>query len=485
MKVRPVAGSTPESLEAAENVLAGLRLSEVDSEVATSSASEEEHSESKYDAPAHSGDPRISSGDSSPAMPSTSEDEDWENYRRELAVRERRRNEKDVNKRAGRPLDDSSRKTPAIGGERVALGPVAPEKPVVQTTGAEANREEEEEKEDVTGGAARPRSKAVKWPKVQTERFPRRAPRGNDTWEQRWDSICAVTSNRCRAYVDEMRHSGLQLPYLAQVYGHTLKLKPVAPEDRPYLQGDEGVLADVTLDEYMADPPLILELRIVRVFHDLGRRGVCEKGLVDRALDAIRDALTTTPLMNKHVVAFLNEASGQTMSEASWRAVKDPSVFKWFWEDGPVGGMLPADTRVEQQIDFVSYFTTMFTHNTRSQVYAAAVDSILADEDFLRTAASGIDEGKSELNRVAVLRIDHKVAEWVKSVRQGRKRNLSPTVLSDTVTHLNNQILLRCLMHRLGRQGGKATGTVGSGSVSTVVPFRFAGPLGLPPPEAR
>jgi hypothetical protein len=147
--------------------------------------------------------------------------------------------------------------------------------------------------------------------------------------------------------------------------------------------------------------------------------------------------------------------------------------------------MLPADTRVEQQIDFVSYFTTMFTHNTRSQVYAAAVDSILADEDFLRTAASGIDEGKSELNRVAVLRIDHKVAEWVKSVRQGRKRNLSPTVLSDTVTHLNNQILLRCLMHRLGRQGGKATGTVGSGSVSTVVPFRFAGLLGLPPPEAR
>jgi hypothetical protein len=531
MQVVAVSGSDPKSLEDSKKFLSKLQGESSESAIRLLSSDTEEEEEKGYDertyysAPSESGDGRIDSEaddedsevvikfppttriDATGTSPASSDSEGWEEYRRLLVKHPntptlsslRTESERDVEEAKSVGQDNSNLRVPAISGEGVAPGSCATD---------EAKREGV-----ATNPPAKPSlPKAVRWPQVQGESYARITA----LWAKTSSPIEKVAARHfgplfvppsSAAYVEALQLVG---PDLAQVlrrlphFTHCAH-RPVPVEGRPgfslhrgresavctctnaavfklkTLLPDEKKWSD-TLSEYAcADFKESLHTRVVYTFSDLGKVGRQERSLGDRFILACKEVLTKTPLMTKILVAELNKATGQTMSEAEWRTVKGPAVFEWFWESKMKNGVLADGANVDRDYDFITHFSGLFTHCTEVRVYSQAVDQVLSSKEFIARSAVSLEDNKPELTKVATALVNHLYAEWCSKHVVDGISTLDPKISMDTCNHLHNQVLLRALMSRIMRPGGRAAG-VGPGAERTAVPFRCAGPSGLPHP---
>jgi len=137
---------------------------------------------------------------------------------------------------------------------------------------------------------------------------------------------------------------------------------------------------------------------------------------------------------SKREVILDNEEAGYVTSNVLSLAQKQIEVVKYFWQDWH-------DKSPKVTQDCISLFAGTFTHADYADVYADLAEFILTNPVFTKTQSKLLDTGCA-LRDTVVLRVQQLIADHpehgVFSARQ--------SVLSNTITFINNQLLLRGLI---------------------------------------
>lgn len=139
-------------------------------------------------------------------------------------------------------------------------------------------------------------------------------------------------------------------------------------------------------------------------------------------------------IASKREVILDNEEAGYVTSNVLSLAQKQIEVVKYFWQ-----GWHDKSPQVTQ--DCISLFAGTFTHADYADVYADLAEFILTNPVFTKTQTKLLDAGCT-LRDTVVLRVQQLIADHPDhAVFSSRQR-----VLSDTITFVNNQLLLRGLI---------------------------------------
>jgi hypothetical protein len=129
-----------------------------------------------------------------------------------------------------------------------------------------------------------------------------------------------------------------------------------------------------------------------------------------------------------------NKEAGHVTSNVLTLAQKQIDVVKYFWQDWE--GRPPVVTE-----DCISLFAGTFTHADYTDVFADLAEFVLTNPVFTKTQTKLLKEGCA-LRETVRLRVSQLIADHP----QHRAYSSQQRVLSDTITFIDNQLLLRGLI---------------------------------------
>lgn len=159
-------------------------------------------------------------------------------------------------------------------------------------------------------------------------------------------------------------------------------------------------------------------------------------------------------------VVLHNDAEGCITDNVLTLAQKEVTVAKWFWQNW--------DNREPKVVrDSISIFAGTFTHADYADVFEELVVHVLCNEAFTKTETRFLDSGK--LRETVRCRAQDLIARHP----HHRRYVANQKVLSNTITFVNNQLLLRGLLDEARKPQGIAPAIVDfrKGVVSKMFPF--------------
>lgn len=139
-------------------------------------------------------------------------------------------------------------------------------------------------------------------------------------------------------------------------------------------------------------------------------------------------------IASRREVTLENEEAGHVTGNVLTLAQKQIDVVKYFWQDWE--GRPPVVTE-----DCISLFAGTFTHADYADIFTDLAKFVLTNPAFTKTQTKLLKEGRA-LRETVRLRVSQLIADHP----QHRAYSLQQRVLSNTITFIDNQLLLRGLI---------------------------------------